>query len=423
MNSPPVNQVPQSTSAASDLPTHYAWLVFAFTYALMMSDYMSRQVMNSVFPFVKSDWALTDTQLGSLVSVVALMVGVMIVPLSLVVDRVGRVKSITAMAVLWGVATIACGLTDSFIGLFIARAMVGLGEAGYASAGGAILLQVFPRRMHSMVMGTFLSGSLFGSVIGVVLGGSLAQQLSWHWAFILVGGGGLLLALAYPLFVKEPPAPGGTVGPRMPVKEILRVLLTTRTAVCVYLGLAANWFVQAAVIAWAPSYMNRYHGLDPAAAAKHAGVLALCCGVGMVAGGYLVDRFSQKDRRNRLRIPAGFVVCSGLILLLAFQCPPGSLQFLLIGVGLMVGSFVIGSAGAVATEVVPSTIHATALATVSLSMNLLGGAPGPVVTGWVADQSSLLTAFQFIPLLCLVSAAAFAMGAKFYEGDRHQLHG
>ena len=167
----------------SDRPTRYAWIAFA-TYALMMSDYMSRQVMIAVFPFIKAEWALSDTQLGSLVSVVALTVGVMIIPISLVADRVGRVKSITAMALVWGVATIACGLTGNFIALLIARAALGLGEAGYGSAGGAILLQVFPTRMHSTVLGSFLSGSLFGSVLGLAVGGVLAQHFGWQKAFI-----------------------------------------------------------------------------------------------------------------------------------------------------------------------------------------------------------------------------------------------
>ncbi len=250
--------------------------------------------------------------------------------------------------------------------MFIARAAVGLGEAGYGSAGGAILLQVFPRRMHSSVLGTFLSGSLFGSVLGVTVGGSLAQYLGWQKAFLLVGAGGLVLALVYPLLVKEPSARGGKTAPRLQLKQVLRALLTTGTAVCVYLGLGANAFVQAAVIAWAPSYLNRYHGMDPAEAAKHAGLLALFSGFGMIGGGYLVDRLSRQHRRNRLRIPALFVFCSGLILLTAFQWSPGVLQFILIGSGLMVGSFVIGSSGAVVTDLVPATIHTTALATVSL---------------------------------------------------------
>ena len=182
-------------------------------------------------------------------------------------------------------------------------------------------------------------------------------------------------------------------------------------------------FVQGAVIAWASSYLNRYLGMDPADAAKHAGLLAVCSGIGMIGGGYVVDRLSRQDKRNRLRIPALFAFCSGLILLTAFLGSPGVLQLILMGTGLMVGAFVIGSCGAVLTDVIPAAIHATALATLSLAMNLLGSAPGPVVIGWIADQSSLQTAMKFLPLLGLVSAVAFAVGAKFYEADRRPLHG
>lgn len=60
-----------ASAATAAQPTLYAWVVFALTFALMLSDYLSRQVMNAVFPFLKAEWQLSDTQLGSLVSVVA----------------------------------------------------------------------------------------------------------------------------------------------------------------------------------------------------------------------------------------------------------------------------------------------------------------------------------------------------------------
>ncbi len=107
----------------------YAWLVFALTFGLMLSDYMSRQVINAVFPVLKSDWGLSDTELGALVSVVALTVGLMTFPLSLVADRWGRVRSATTMAIVWGLATIACGMSNNFAGMLVARMVVGLGEA------------------------------------------------------------------------------------------------------------------------------------------------------------------------------------------------------------------------------------------------------------------------------------------------------
>ena len=93
-----------TTPSSTPAPTKKArrlfpWVVFTLTFALLLSDYMSRQVLSSVFPFLKLEWALTDTQLGALTSVVALTVGLLAVPLSLLGDRWGRVKSIVLMAV------------------------------------------------------------------------------------------------------------------------------------------------------------------------------------------------------------------------------------------------------------------------------------------------------------------------------------
>ncbi|MGH8486945.1 MAG: MFS transporter, partial [Pseudomonas sp.] len=87
------------------VPRAYAWVVFALTFGLLISDYMSRQVLNAVFPLLKSEWALSDSQLGLLSGIVALMVGLLTFPLSLLADRWGRVRSLAIMAGLWSVAT------------------------------------------------------------------------------------------------------------------------------------------------------------------------------------------------------------------------------------------------------------------------------------------------------------------------------
>ncbi|MCB1696782.1 MAG: MFS transporter [Pseudomonadales bacterium] len=404
-------------------PGLYAWIAFTLIFGLMFSDYLSRQVMNAVFPFLKAEWALTDTQLGALVSVVALTVGVMSFPISLVADRVGRVRAATVMAIVWGLATIACGLSGNFLMMFVARAFVGLGEAAYGSAGGAILVSIFPARMHAMVMGTFLAAALFGSVLGVTLGGLIAQQWGWPMAFIVVGAGGLVLAVVFPLVVREPVTASGVKEPPLPLRQIGRELFTTRTAICTYLGSGLSMFIQGAFVAWMPSYLNRYHDMDPAGAALGAGVLILAAGVGMMGGGALVDRLSLKDPRNRLRLPALYLLGSALCLTVAFSLSPGLPQLVMIGLGLMIGAGFSGPAGAVVADVTHASIHATVLATLTLGNNILGLAPGPVLTGWVADQTSLLTALQLVPLIAVLAAVAFAVGSMFYVQDRVRLHG
>src|SRR4051812_19428664 len=92
----------------------YAWIVFALSFGLLISDYMSRQVLNAVFPLIKGEWLLSDARLGMLSGVVALMVGLLTFPLSLLADRLGRVRSLALMAIVWSLATLACGLAQNF---------------------------------------------------------------------------------------------------------------------------------------------------------------------------------------------------------------------------------------------------------------------------------------------------------------------
>src|SRR5215469_9964884 len=124
-------------------PTAYAWLVLALTFGLLLSDYMSRQLLSAVFPLLKAEWRLSDSQLGALGGVVPLAVGALTLPLSFLADRIGRVRSITAMAVAWSLATIACGLSRHYGELLLARLVVGIGEAAYGSVGIALIVSVF----------------------------------------------------------------------------------------------------------------------------------------------------------------------------------------------------------------------------------------------------------------------------------------
>ncbi len=193
---------PESASGATR--RLYAWAVFALTFGLMLSDYVSRQVITPIFPFLKQEWVADGHA--------ARRAGqrrradrrrARSIPIALLADRWGRVKSITAMAGLWGLATIGCGLSQSYGQMMAARAMVGLGEAGYGSAGGAILAHVFPKERHAMVMGAFLAAALFGSVGGVSPRRRRFDAFQLAGRVHRCGRGGLLLVVLYPIVVRD----------------------------------------------------------------------------------------------------------------------------------------------------------------------------------------------------------------------------
>jgi len=402
----------------------YAWAVFALTLGLMLSDYVSRQVITPIFPFLKHEWTLSDTQLGALVSVVALIVGVASIPVALVADRWGRVKSITAMAGMWGLATIACGLSQNYSQMVVARGFVGLGEAGYGSAGGAILVHVFPRERHAMIMGAFLSASLFGTVGGVIAGGVVSTHFGWRHAFIGAGAAGLLLVALYPIVVRDyqtvalvKPGAGRSAARRMSVGETIRELFVARTAVFTYLASGCQMFILGVINAWMPSFMSRYYGLAPDKAAIQAGVVVLVAGVGMIVCGWSVDRFGRRDLLNKLRVPALYAVTACVLLMTAFALPPGPVQYALILAGVFVAGGHTGAAGAVVSDVTHPGLRATAFAVLVLGNNLLGLAPGPVVVGALSDAYGLKVALGAAPLMCLAAAAFFLLASRHYKRD------
>src|ERR1700676_1804817 len=154
-----------------------AWFAFTLSFLLMTFDFIDRQIVVSMFPYLKAEWALTDLQLGALISIVSLTIALGTLPLSLLVDSWSRVKGVVIMATVWSLATIACAFAGSYQRLLFTRALIGLGEAGYGPAAGAILSSVFPTRMRATIFGGFLAAASLRSVLGVVLGGIIAS----HW--------------------------------------------------------------------------------------------------------------------------------------------------------------------------------------------------------------------------------------------------
>ena len=151
-------------------PRRHAWTVFAVLFALMVVDYVDRQVVVSMFPHLKAQWDLNDRQLGSLVSIVSIAVAAGAVPISLAADRWGRSRSIVVMVLVWSAATLACAFATSYGQLLGARAAVGLGEAAYGTVGAALIATIFPQRMRSSVLGAFFLAAVLGSVGGVMAG-------------------------------------------------------------------------------------------------------------------------------------------------------------------------------------------------------------------------------------------------------------
>ena len=400
-------------------PVAYSWVVFALTFGLLISDYMARQVLNAVFPLLKAEWALSDSQLGALSGVVALMVGLLTFPLSLLADRWGRIKSITLMAILWSIATLLCGLARSYEEMLVGRIFVGIGEAAYGSVGIAVVLSVFPVRMRATLASAFIAGGLAGQVLGVSIGGWVAEAHGWRTAFNFIALGGLILALAYPLVVRQTriEALGAPLAKSMTARPPIRSVIANRAVVFAYMGSGLQYYVVGALPAWLPTFFGRYYNMPVAKAASVAAIFLMIAGAGMVLCGIITDRIAKTRPGAPPLLGVGFCLGSASALGLAFLSPAGTAQLVLLGIGAFLCAASTGPTGAMVANLTPLAIHGTAFATLTLANNILGLAPGPILTGRFADSLGLLGALQLLPIAAVGAALAFYAAHKRYEDD------
>jgi predicted MFS family arabinose efflux permease len=395
----------------------------------MIVDYVDRQVIVSMFPYLKTEWNLSDKELGLLVSIVSITVAAFGIPVAWIADRFSRVKSIVVMAVVWSLACIACMFAQTYAQLLAARAVVGLGEAGYGSVGAAMVATHFPQRMRGGLLGGFFASASIGSVLGVVLGGVIAARWGWQAAFGIVGVPGLILALLY-LRVRDyttvEAAPSGQSSAQPSTGDMLRSIFGSRTARWVCVGAAAQLIALSALWAWLPSFLNRTYGVAPDKAGIQAALVVLAGAVGGVVLGAVVDRAGMRRPGREFVAIACLSLSTMVVLIVAFGAGRAGIelaqdrQFALILLGGFLATCTVGPAAAIVIEVIHPGVRSTGASILSLFQNLFGLAAGPLIAGILSDAVGLQTALTLTPLACIIAAFSFMMARNGYEADRQR---
>jgi MFS family permease len=414
-----------STGSANDSPAGrgQARYVFTLLFLLYLFDYMDRLVVTSLFPFIKADWGLSDAQCGMLVSAVYWSIVAFTFPVSILVDRWSRKKTIGLMAVVWSVATALCAFTRSFPQLFGARTLIGIGEAGYAPGGTAMISGLYPQEKRSMIMGIWNISIPLGSALGVAIGGIVATHWGWRHAFGLVALPGFIVAVLF-FFVKDyktvdlvKTAEDGAGKMKMKAKDIFLEFIRNPTLVFTYLGFASVVFCTTSLLTWLPTYFHRVNNIPEDQAGIKAGAVLLLALVGAPAGGFLADRWFRKRINARLLLPAitSIMACVVLFSGLTFFEDGSQYAFILL-VGMLVTMF-IPAAAAVTQDVVHPGLRAMSYAICVIFQNLLGASLGPIFIGTLSDSYGIKTAMTTLPAFLLLAAVLFYIGSFFYEKD------
>ncbi len=414
--------VPDGTVSVSK---KYAYYVFGLLFLLYMFDYIDRLVIVSLFPYIKKDWGLTDMQCGLLVSAVYWSILVFSFPISILVDRWSRKKCIGLMSVLWSIATISCAFTKNFSQLFAARTAIGLGEAGYAPGGTAMISTMFPHEKRARMLGIWNASIPLGSALGIALGGLIAEHFGWQYAFGIVALPGFIIGLLF-FFIKdyktiELKQSSGTdkkeEKSRDNVKKITIQFLRNKTLVFNNFAFAANTFVTTSLLSWLPTYFHRMEGIPMGKAGTKAGIVMLMAIVGAPLGGFLADKWQIKRLNARLLFPSISSFATAIILFIAFKFFQGNTQYYILLMSGFTAIAFVPAAAAVTQDVVHPGLRAISLSICVIIQHVFGSSLGPVFTGALSDRYGIETALLCLPVFALIGSILFLIGSFFYERD------
>jgi predicted MFS family arabinose efflux permease len=400
----------------------YSNYVFMLLFLLYMFDYIDRMVVTSMFTSIERDWGISHTQSGLLVSAVYWAIVLLTFPISILVDRWSRTKTIGVMAILWSLATALCALTGNFVQLFMGRMLIGVGEAGYAPGGSAMISGLYPIEKRSRMMGLWNASIPLGSAIGVTLGGIIAATLGWKHAFGIVAIPGMIVAILF-LFVKDYKTVDlsfldkNSNKIQMEKKDMVKEFITKPSVLLTYLGMALVVFVTTSMLTWLPTYFEKLRGISQESAGKMASSIMVLALIGAPVGGYLTDIWRKSKVSARLLFPALTTLISAVLLFLALTVFRGTIQyiiFLLFGACVM--AFISGAV-AVTQDVIHPGLRATSYAIAVVVQNLLGASTAPVVMGKIYDLTNIQTALSILPFVLMLGALLFWLGSKYYVKD------
>ena len=176
--------------------TQIAWLVAA---AFFMEN-LDATVITTAVPAMAQSFGVAPVSLSIGISAYLLALAVFIPVSGWVADRFGPRRVFASAVVLFTLASVACGLSQSLPVFVAARVLQGIGGALMVPVGRLVVLRSTPKSGLVKAIATITWPGLAAPVLGPPLGGWIASTWSWHWIFFLnvpLGAVALLLALRW----------------------------------------------------------------------------------------------------------------------------------------------------------------------------------------------------------------------------------
>lgn len=304
----------------------YRWRIVALLFFATTFNYIDRQVIGILAPLLQKELHWSELDYGTIITAfqVAYALGLLFV--GNIIDKIGVRIGYAIAIVVWSVAGMFHAAARTVLTFATARFTLALGESANFPAAIKAVAEWFPKKERAFATGLFNSGSSVGAIVAPILVPFLVLKLSWHWAFIITGGIGLIWLLFWiPLYnipQKHPKVSKEELEHicssddcnETEEKITWRKLLSTRETwiICLirFMTDPVWWFL----LYWLPKFLNKQFGVDM----QHIGlpliVVYLAASFGGIFGGWISSWFINRGKPIDFSRKVTFLIASFFVL-------------------------------------------------------------------------------------------------------------
>jgi ACS family hexuronate transporter-like MFS transporter len=184
--------------------THYRWTICALVFFATTINYLDRQVISLLKPYLEEEFNWTEKDYSYIVMAFQFAYAIGLIGFGRIIDKIGTKLGYALSLTVWSIAAIAHAFAKSTFGFGVARAVLGLSEAGNFPAAIKAVAEWFPKRERALATGIFNSGSNVGAIIAPLVVPWIAINWGWQEAFVVTGAIGFIWLILWFIYYEIP---------------------------------------------------------------------------------------------------------------------------------------------------------------------------------------------------------------------------
>jgi predicted MFS family arabinose efflux permease len=403
--------MPASAAAGNTLRTATTALFLLTT--LNLFNFIDRYVLPGVQPLIQHDFRIDDAKAGLLTSAFFFTYMLVAPATGWLGDRLPRKPLIVAGALIWSAATLLTAFVHDYQTLLIRHAAVGIGEATFSIFAPAMLADFYPEEDRNRVLSIFYITIPVGGALGYLMGGELGEHFGWRMPFYVAALPGVLIALAFWIFVREPKRGSADTLQPSATRTSFRGLFKNPAYWTATLGMAMWTFAVGGISTWLPTFLRRFAGYSVAGAGLTAGEITAIDGLlATITGGWLAQRWLRRNHCALYLLSAWSAILA-IPFAIVFLFGPPRLHLPAAYLAEFCLFLNTGPLNAAIVNSVAAPIRATAISVNLFVIHALGDAFSPGLIGHISDATNLRVGLAATLISLAVSGAILFSGSRF----------